>query len=130
MSLGLVSLVGLAGCGAAEPPDTISFSPGQATSGLVGDCLPDLGFSVGPSAALCLPVGIELTDQYESDATVILIGRPDDATAVRDFLATALPAEGWEVTAESDEALIFTADRWTGSFVISPDSWALTVRAE
>ena len=118
----------LVGCGAAAPEPTPtptgSFEPSPGTISLA-----EKGYEQGPSALIPIPDDAAIT-QYVDQPNVITasFSQPDGAE-IAHVLRADLPGAGWEITADTPEAILFTRPGWDGAFTISENVSAVTVRA-
>lgn len=117
-----------AGCSAGtttpSPTVTQSVAPSIPADGVT---LKALGFQHGPLETFSIPTTSVLVTRIDQINVVTLIfDRPDSAELMQ-YFATALPAAGFTITAQADDALTFEDAGWTGSF-ITGDQSAVTLR--
>lgn len=130
----VVALAALTGCGAG-PGIVRTPSSSVATPSLpAGVSIPANGWSLrnmgvvnGP-AALSVPAGSQFAVRADTSQEVTLVFAAPAAAAVADYLRTALPGTGFTITADRDGAMTFAGYGWTGTYLVTGDLCALTVR--
>lgn len=123
----VVASLALAGCSGAAPA-TQDSTPPVVSSAVPpgGQPLGQLGIEHGPF--LTLPVGIRPTRTIDQPNVVTILVSTADGAKVIAHLKANLAKQGWTVTAESDDSLIFTTQGWEGAFTMSDDLAGLTLR--
>ena len=127
----VVALLGclmLAGCSVTIPPEE---SPSVTTPVITpsqGRPLERWGFTHHPASLVWLPSGTTLTYTADQPNLLIAVGSISQAPGVEAYLRETLPGLGWEITSETDGAVIFVGMGWQGAYVQGVDYWALTVR--
>ena len=115
--------------GYSEYPSTVDPStPASTKIPSSGESLASIGFTHEPASQIWLPTRIRLTYAADQENLLIVTGTMSEASVVEAYLKETLPGLGWEITSESDGALMFTQDSWHGAYVEGDQSWALTIR--
>lgn len=129
--IGLLAALALAGCAGAPvvapPSPPARTAPAAAPDG--GVFLTDIGFTHAP-AGFSIPSSA-IVDQGTNAAnniTVVFTGPTGAETAA--YLRAALPAVGFEITADGDDSLTFTDGAWQGAFTATGPLAALTLRTD
>ncbi|MBK7821649.1 MAG: lipoprotein [Tessaracoccus sp.] len=129
--IGLVAALMLAGCSSA--PTTAPSSPPPRTAPAAapdgGVFLTGLGFTNAPTG-FSIPASaiIDQGTNAANNITVLFTGPTGAETAA--YLRDALPAVGFEITADGDDSLTFTDGVWQGAFTATGSLAALTLRTD
>ena len=116
-----VCAVLLAGCGAAAPEPTPTPTGSlEPAPGVIS--LAEKGYEQGPATLIPVPDDVAIT-QYVDQPNVITasFSQPEGAV-IAEVLRAELPGAGWEITADTPEAILFTRPGWDGAFTISQGS--------
>lgn len=120
----------LAGCAASPAPaPTPAAAPSPYTPGPGLTTLADEGYTQGPAAWVPLPEAVTIT-QHVDQANVLAASFPaTEGGRIAQVLRAQLPAAGWVVVADADDAILFERPGWEGAFTASPRASAVTIRA-
>lgn len=143
----------LTGCGAADPADGPSASPGNAPSSIaapslsarpsvsptppdpspavqLGPTLRELGFQNGPLDDFSLPKGALAVAQVDQPNTVTFVLTQPSPEAVESYLRTTLVKNGFTINARADigQAMTFSGHGWTGAFTGTNSTSAIVLR--
>jgi hypothetical protein len=120
-----VALLGclLVGCSAGSPKDASSAAP-TASSVRPPSILPDgitlaaLGYLNGPVQEFSLPRTAVITAKVDQPNNVAAVLSSPSPAETRSYLLRALPAAGFEITADRPAAntLTFAGHGWSGNF--------------
>lgn len=123
-----VCVLVLVGCGATVPKPTPtptgSFEPSPGTISLA-----EKGYEQGPSALIPIPDDAAITQYVDQPNVITASFSQPDGVEIAHVLRADLPEAGWEITADTPEAILFTRPGWDGAFTISENVSAVTVRA-
>ena len=124
----LLACLLLVGCLPGPEPSPLATPTQQATTAPAGTVsLRDLGFEHAP-ADLLVPRDAEIEHAVDQvNAVVVAFSAPDGATLAR-FFRSVLPQQGWVITADGNDSLLFERDGAHGAFTVTGDTSALTVR--
>lgn len=128
--LGIVLAV--SGCGAGGVGETRPTSPVPVASATIpadGIDLRALGFLNGPRTQFSIPRDSVLTMRIDQENVVTMIFADPSGEALRAYFVRALPAAGFTIDGTSVDALTFTGNGWSGSFVAGKES-AVTLRRQ
>lgn len=132
-----VTLLGclLAGCSAGYPSDVSSAAPTAAaapTPSIPADgiTLAALGYLNGPIQMFSLPRAAVITAKVDQPNNVAAVVSAPSPAEMRSYFVRALPAAGFEITADRPEAntLIFVGHGWSGSFIGNDRASAVLLR--
>lgn len=131
MAVALAWLVMLAGCGAgqdsASPGSSASEFPSASSSSASpsaaapsvptdGVTLGQLGFTNGPLDTFSLPATLAISTRVDQPNAVTVVITSPTLSGLADYLRRALPATGYEITAQDPAGtMTFSGHGWTGS---------------
>lgn len=127
----LLAALLLAGCGAAQA--NVSAPPAPASKAPVppgARTLAELGYANGPANLLSLPAAVRIVTRVDQPNVLTVLGDPLDAESVATHLRANLEGEGWTVTADGGDGILFSRPGWQGAFTVAPKLWGLTLRAK
>lgn len=126
-----LATVGLAvGCSAAapEPPQPVTVSPSAAVSVPAdGVLLASLGYTNAPTD-FSVPSGSVITDRVDQDNTVVAVFTAPSGLDIAAYLRENLPQQGWRITADDNNSLLFERGREHGAFTVTGPYAALSLR--
>ena len=132
-----VALLGclLMGCSAGYPNDGNSAAP-TASSGASPSIPPDgvtlaaLGYLNGPTHQFSLPGNAMITAKVDQPNNVVAVVSSPSPGRLRSYLLRALPAAGFEITADRPTAntMTFAGHGWTGTFTGDARASAVLLR--
>ena len=125
----------LTGCSAGYPNDGNSVAPtaSSAPSPSIpadGVTLAALGYLNGPIHQFSLPRTAVMTAKVDQPNNVVAVVSSPSPTELRSYLLGALPAAGFEITADgrSTSTMTFAGHGWTGSFTGDDRASAVLLR--
>jgi hypothetical protein len=132
-----VALLGclLAGCSVGSPNDATSAAP-TASSAPPPSIPPDgitlaaLGYLNGPVQQFSLPRTAVITAKVDQPNNVAAVVSSPSPAEMRSYLLRALPAAGFEITADraASNTMTFTGHGWSGSFTGDDRASAVLLR--
>jgi len=98
------------------PPTVSAASPPAIPSD--GSTLAALGYLNGPIQQFSLPRTVRITTKVDQPNNVVAVVSSPSPAAIASYLRRALPAAGFEITADNPEAntMTFAGYGWSGSF--------------
>lgn len=128
---GVACLALLAGCsgqgpGQPEPTPTAHVTEPVPDDGVL---LGDLGFRHAPEG-VSIPRGAVVTERIDQTNNVTLVMTAPSGTELAGYLRGSLPDQGFEITADGNNSLLFTRGRWVGAFTTQDGYSALTLRTD
>ena len=133
----VVTLLGclFAGCSAGYPSDGSSAAPTTAAAPTPsippdGITLAALGYLNGPIQVFSLPRTAVITAKVDQPNNVAAVVSAPPPAEMRSYFVRALPAAGFEITADRSEAntLTFVGHGWSGSFTGDDRASAVLLR--
>lgn len=121
----------VAGCATGAPP-TPAITDFPATAAVTqagGVPLRDFGYRNAP-ADLMVPAGARITEAVDQPNNVVAVFDKPAGAVIAAFLRAGLPAQGWVITADGDDSLLFERGAVTGAFTVTGELSALTIRSD
>lgn len=117
------------GCGSAAPAPT---APAPVASSEVsapadGVLLTSLGYQFAP-AGFSVPATSVIGEHVDQRNTVVAVFTAPDGPDIAAYLRQHLPQQGWRITADGDDSLLFERGDEYGAFTVSGDLAALSIR--
>ncbi len=125
----LVAVVPLAGCSAAAPEPVEPVASANATATVRGDgvLLSSLGYSNAP-ADFSVPAGAVITDRVDQQNTVVAVFTSPSGLDIAAYLRDTVPGQGWTITADDNNSLLFERGEEHGAFTVTGAYAALSLR--
>lgn len=120
------------GCASGiEPIPAIIDVPGAtSTFALDGSLLlTDLGVSNAP-ADFRVPDSARITDYVDQPNNIVVVFQGADVGELVEFWRSALPEQGWTITGDANESLLFERGQLHGAFTVTDDLAAVTIRSD
>lgn len=125
----LVVLGSATGCSAAEPepvepppaPTAIASVPAD------GVLLSSLGYSFAPGD-FSVPSGSVVTERVDQENTVVAVFTAPSGLDVAAYLRRNVPLQGWTITADANNSLLFERGEEHGAFTVTGAHAALALR--
>jgi hypothetical protein len=110
------------------PPTVSAASPPAIPSD--GSALAALGYLNGPIQQFSLPRTVRITTKVDQPNNVVAVVSSPSPTVVTSYLRRALPAAGFEITADNPEAntMTYAGYGWSGSFTAHDQVSAVLLR--
>jgi hypothetical protein len=125
----------LMGCSVGYPNDGASTAPTPSSMPSAsippdGITLAALGYLNGPIHEFSLPRNAAITAKVDQPNNVVAVVSAPSAAELRSYLLRALPAAGFEITADGPaaNAVTFTGHGWGGSFTGDDRASAVLLR--
>lgn len=117
------------GCSAVVPEPFEPVPSPTAAVTVRGDSvlMQSLGFSFAP-AGFSLPATSVITQGVNQENTVVAIFEEPDGAVMAAYLRETLPDDGWTITADADDSLLFERGELRGAFTVNQGSTALAIR--
>lgn len=117
------------GCSAAPPLPT---EPVPSTSAVTtvpsdGVLLSSLGYVYAPDG-FSIPSSSIITERVDQENTVVAVFTAPRGEDVASYLREALPGQGWKITADGDDSLLFEREQQYGAFTVAGEYAALSLR--
>lgn len=125
----LACLLAVAGC--SEQPVEETPPPVQATAPVPDDgvLLSDLGFQFAPQG-VSIPRGSVVSERVDQVNNVTLVMTAPSGTELAGYLRRELPRQGFEITADGNNSLLFSRGQWDGAFTTEAGYSALSLRTD
>lgn len=127
----------LVGCTAGYPSDGNPTAPPTASAQAPsipsdGITLAELGYLNGPVQQFSLPGTVVITARVDQPNNVTAVVSSPSPSEIRSYLLRALPAAGFEITADRPEAstMTFAGRGWNGSFTGDDRASAVLLRPQ
>lgn len=117
------------GCSAAPPEPS---PPAPSTSAVAtipddGVLLSSLGYSFAPEG-FSVPGTAIITDRVDQENTVVAVLSAPSGLEVAAYLRETLPGQGWEITADGKNSLLFERGDEYGAFTVTGAYASLAIR--
>lgn len=117
------------GCAAAAPEPT---EPAPTTSVAVtipdgGVLLSSLGYRFAPEG-FSVPATSVISEQVDQENTVVAVFTAPEGSDTAAYLRETLPEQGWTITADGDDSLLFERGDQYGAFTVNGALAALSIR--
>ncbi len=86
-----------------------------------------LGYSNAPDG-FSVPSGSVISERVDQENTVVAVFTSPGGRDVATYLREALPGQGWEITADGNDSLLFERGEEYGAFTVAGEYAALSVR--
>lgn len=126
MIVGAAACLVLAGCAAGSPVA----SPTSETTAAVPDNgieLSELGFKNAPDG-FSIPEGTRISRAIDQTNAIVLVITEPSADELISYLRTTLPDQGFVITADGNDSLLFEKPGIAGAFTATDDVVGLTLR--
>lgn len=119
----------MVGCSAAPPeaPGPTSAPTAAATIRGDGVLLSRLGFGFAPTD-FSVPGTSEITERVDQENTVVAVFTAPSGLEIASYLRETLPGQGWSITADDNNSLLFERGREQGAFTVTGALAALSLR--
>jgi hypothetical protein len=125
----------LMGCSAGYPNDGNSIAPTASSTPSTyippdGITLAELGYLNGPIHQFSLPRTAVITAKVDQPNNVVAVVSSPSPEELRSYLLRALPAAGFEITADrpTENTITFAGQGWSGSFTGDDRASAVLLR--
>ncbi|MGV8845687.1 hypothetical protein [Tessaracoccus sp.] len=127
--LALVCCLAVVGCSAAppQPPPPTPTPTAVATVRGDGVLLSRLGFGFAPSD-FSVPGTSEITERVDQENTVVAVFTAPSGLEIASYLRDTLPGQGWNITADENNSLLFERGVERGAFTVTGALAALSLR--
>ncbi len=122
--------VAVVGCGAVPPePTQPALGPSAVATAAPegGVLLSSLGYSFAP-VGFSVPEGAVITERVDQNNTVVAVLTAPSGVEVASYLRETLPDQGWEITADDNDSLLFERGQEYGAFTVTGEYAALSLR--
>lgn len=127
----LLACLLLVGCGAVEPvPDPTTSA--VTTADVVpegGVLLSSLGYQHAP-ADLAVPATAVITERVDQPNTVVAVLTAPSGLELAAWFRNTLPEQGWEITADGNNSLLFERGDLHGAFTVTGQFSGLSIRSD
>lgn len=113
----------MAGESATPPATTSTFAPAE------GVRLVDLGFRNAP-ADFYVPASVVITERVDQSNNIVAVFSSPSGAELAAYLRANLPEQGWTITADGYDSLLFERGQLGGAFTVTGDVSALTIRSD
>ena len=86
-----------------------------------------LGYSFAPEG-FSLPATSVITQGVDQANTVVAVFAEPDGDVIAAYLRETLTGDGWKITADANDSLLFERGDEQGAFTVNEDSTALAIR--
>lgn len=120
----------LAACGAPDEPAPDPVPPPSSTTPAVPDgavALASYGFQHAPEGFMVPGTSI-ISEKVDQTNTVVAVFTAPSGGDLNSFLRQSLPADGWTITADGRNSLLFERGELRGAFTVSGQLAALSIR--
>lgn len=127
--LALSCCLAVLGCGAAAP-EAAEPSPSQPVAVSVpadGVSLSSLGYSFAPEG-FSVPASARIGERVDQENTVVAVFTAPGGADIAAYLRENLPGQGWSITADGQNSLLFERGEEHGAFTVTGDLAALSIR--
>ena len=94
-----------------------------------GQFLSDLGFQHAP-AGVSIPRSAVISEQVDQYNNVTLVFTAPSGVELASYLRASLTEQGFEITADANNSLLFERDPWQGAFTTEAGYSALSFRTD
>ena len=118
------------GCSAAGPEPTQPATVETSTAAEVpadGVLLSTLGYRHAP-ADFSVPASSIISDRVDQDNTVVAVFTAPSGQDMASYLRTTVPQQGWSITADANDSLLFERGEAHGAFTVTEDLAAVSIR--
>lgn len=117
------------GCGAAAPQPS---GPAPTTTVAVsvpadGVLLSSLGYRFAPKG-FSVPATSVISEHVDQENTVVAVFSAPNGEDIAEHLRQHLPRQGWDITADGNDSLLFERGKEHGAFTVSDSVAALSIR--
>ena len=125
----LVAVGSAAACSAAgpEPIQPLPSSTVAAPVPADGVLLSSLGYSFAPGG-FSVPTGSVITDRVDQQNTVVAVFTAPSGLDIAAYLRENVPLQGWTITADGNNSLLFERGEEHGAFTVTGAYAALALR--
>lgn len=129
--LALFACLALAGCAAADVPEPQppSSSPSLAPIPDDGVLLSELGFRYAPDG-VSVPMGAVMTERVDQVNNVTIVFTAPGGVELAGYLRRSLPDQGFEITADGSNSMLFERGEWQGAFTTEAGYSGLSFRTD
>ena len=92
-----------------------------------GVLLSSLGYEYAP-AGFSVPSDSIIAERVDQENTVVAVFTAPSGENVAGYLREALPGQGWEITADGNDSLLFERGEEYGAFTVTGENAALSLR--
>lgn len=127
----LLACLLLVGCGAAEPvpePTTSAVTTSDAVPE-GGVLLSTLGYRHAP-ADLAVPATSVISERVDQPNTVVAVLTAPSGLELAAWFRDTLPGQGWEITADANNSLLFERGDLHGAFTVTGQFAGLSIRSD
>ncbi len=119
------------GCGAAPAASAPVTTPATISTFVPADAvtLVSLGFTYAP-ADFYVPASAVLVESVNQSNNVVAVFSAPAGADLAAFLRSNLPAQGWTITADGNDSLLFDRGQLGGAFTVTGGLAALTIRSD
>jgi len=127
--LAVACCVAVVGCSAAppEPPASAPTPSVVATLPSDGVLLSSLGYSYAPQG-FSVPSGSIIAERVDQENTVVAVFTAPSGLDVAAYLRDTLPGQGWEITEDGNNSLLFERGEEFGAFTVTGAYASLAIR--
>ncbi len=117
------------GCGAAppEPGQPLPTTSAVATVPSDGVLMSSLGYSYAPQG-FSVPSGSIIAERVDQENTVVAVFTAPSGLDVAAYLRETLPGQGWAITADGNNSLLFERGKEYGAFTVTGAYASLAIR--
>lgn len=92
-----------------------------------GVLLSSLGYRFAPEG-FSVPAASVISEYVDQENTVVAVFTAPSGPDIADYLRERLPSQGWAITADGDDSLLFDRGEEHGAFTVSDSVAALSIR--
>ena len=120
-----------AGCAAPTTPIPAITADTETSDVVPADAvaLKDLGFENSP-ADFYVPAGAVIVDRVDQSNNVVVVLEHPAGSELAEFWRTTLPEQGWRITADGNDSLLFDRGELHGAFTVTNGLAAVTIRSD
>lgn len=117
------------GCSAVapEPFEPVPSPNAEVTVRGDGVLMESLGYSFAPQG-FSLPASSVIIEGVNQENTVVAVFSEPEGDVVAAYLRETLPGDGWRITADANDSLLFERGDEQGAFTVNEESTALAIR--
>lgn len=129
-ALALLACLVLAGCSSASEPVSPSPEPSVVVPAPEGGrFLSEMGFRYAP-AGVSIPADAVVAEKIDQHNNVTLVLTSPTGVELAAYLRSSLVDQGFEITADDNNSLLFERGQWQGAFTTEAGYSALSFRTD